>query len=51
MSMPSYNLHAGINHSHNTPGKLSDIYGRKRMFMLKIALFVFASMLCGYQKQ
>lgn len=29
-------------------GKLSDIYGRKRMFMLGIALFLVTSMLCGF---
>lgn len=29
-------------------GKLSDIYGRKRMFMLGIALFLVTSILCGF---
>jgi EmrB/QacA subfamily drug resistance transporter len=29
-------------------GKLSDIYGRKRILMLGIALFMFASIMCGF---
>lgn len=28
-------------------GKLSDMYGRKRFFLFGLALFIFASMLCG----
>src|SRR5437773_1351971 len=28
-------------------GKLSDLYGRKRLFMLSIALFLLGSALCG----
>ncbi len=31
-------------------GKLSDIYGRKPLFILGIAIFLFGSVLCGFSK-
>ncbi len=55
-------LHAGINWSGWTisvyalgqviampmAGKISDMYGRKKVFMISAALFTFASLCCGF---